>query len=132
MLHAVLEAVHVEAGRQLLARWELPEGLIGLCVHHHDEVVDPGADGEDLHVLRVASGVVASLRGAPPGDLHAQVLHSMNALKVTPDRTRVLVTDAREASRVVSASYGLDAHGFATPGAPVARASQTHKPAATR
>jgi len=44
----------------------------------------------------------------------------------------VLVTEAREASRVVSASYGLDAHGFATPGPPVARSSQTRSPAASR
>ena len=132
LLDAVLEAVHVEAGRQLMQRWELPDGLVGLCTHHHDELVEPGSDGEDLHVLRIASGTVAHLRGAAPGELHAQVLHSMNALKVTPDHTRVLVTDAREASRVVSASYGLDAHGFATPGPPVARASQANRPSATR
>jgi HD-like signal output (HDOD) protein len=132
MLDAVLEAVHVEAGRQLMQRWELPEGLVGMCQHHHDEEIDAGPDGEDLHILRVASGAVAHLRGAAAGELHPQVLHSMNALKVTPDHTRVLVTDAREASRVVSSSYGLDAHAFATPGAPVARASQSRLLAPSR
>jgi HD-like signal output (HDOD) protein len=118
MLEAVLEAVHVDAGRELMRRWELPDGLVALCEHHHDETVEPGEDGDDLHVVRVASGVIAHLRGAAPGDLHAQVLHSMNALKLTPDHTRVLVTDAREASRVVAASYGLDGHAFAPTAAP--------------
>ena len=42
-------------------------------------------------------------------------------LKLTPDHTRVLVTDAREASRVVAASYGLDGHAFVTPGVPQVR-----------
>ena len=72
-------------------------------------------------MLRVASGVIAHLRGAAPGQVHAQVLHSMNAIKVTPDHTRVLVHDAREHSRMVVSTYGLDSsHGFSVPGAPPA------------
>ncbi len=126
MLDAVLEDVHVETGRSLMRRWELPEALIGLCEHHHDTEVDAGPDADDLHVLRVASGLVAHLRGALPGELHGQVLHSMNALKITPDHARVLVNESREHSRVVVASYGLDnTHAFVAPAAPAARGSNT-------
>ncbi len=131
MLDAVLEEVHVAAGRHLMHKWELPEALIAMCERHHDEDLGSGADADDLHVLRVASGMVAHLRGAAPGELHAQVLHSMNALKITPDHTRVLVNDAREHSRVVVATYGLETHlAFVSAQSPTARHSSPGRPVA--
>ena len=53
----VLERVHVEVGYALHHLWGLPDHLAEVCLHHHDPEVPAPLENQDLHTLRLATGL---------------------------------------------------------------------------
>ena len=56
-LEALLERTHVDMGATALAIWNLPAYLTRLCAQHHEAEVPAWVDRQDLHVLRITSGL---------------------------------------------------------------------------
>ncbi|HJV22612.1 MAG TPA: HDOD domain-containing protein [Holophagaceae bacterium] len=95
----VLERVHVEMGATALALWGLPAYLGEICTRFHEPELPPGPAFGNLHVLRVASGLLRLVRN--PGDARhaAETRQSLQALGIPRDRAAhlyVLMADHRE------------------------------------
>ncbi|MEY4575772.1 MAG: hypothetical protein RL701_475 [Pseudomonadota bacterium] len=95
VLDVVLERVHVDIGSQALRRWELPPYLIDMCAQHHAAKCPLNADTRELHLVRVASGLIALRLKPQTLDHLAQVVDSLDALQVTPLQTRAVDTALR-------------------------------------
>lgn len=107
----VVERVHVELGMMAHELWKLPPCLRLLAERHHQR----GADVEvslgrvDFHAVRLVSGLIL-FRSAPEQQpLAAQeVLESAHALKLTPERFRVLDAERKHAEEKARLLLGVE------------------------
>jgi HD-like signal output (HDOD) protein len=85
-LNALCERTHVQMGTTALAIWGLPPYLIELCSGHHQATVPHGGDHQNLHILRVVSGLNRLLLDASDPSHASETRQSLRALG--HDRTR--------------------------------------------
>lgn len=79
-MNALLERTHLEMGSRALAVWGLPTYLRILCAEHHQVVVPEGLDFENLHILRVLSGLNRLVMDASNPSHAAETRQSLEAL----------------------------------------------------
>ena len=79
-LDALLERTHVDMGATALAIWNLPAHLVRLCAQHHEAEVPAWVDRQDLHVLRVVSGLERLARDPNDPRQAAETRQSVEAL----------------------------------------------------
>ena len=105
-LARVLDRVHVEIGTAAHRAWALPQYLTSICEHHHDAHDAPVLLGDgsiDLHLVRVASALVA-LRDPPFAARAArEIVQSAAALRLDPYGVRALATELRQAEERTAA-----------------------------
>ncbi|MET0391168.1 MAG: HDOD domain-containing protein [Polyangiales bacterium] len=107
VLEALLDRVHVELGTQAHERWKLPQYLIDLCAKQHEPLIPLTPDTRELHLVRVASGLIA-LRLKPQSRARiGELTDSLLALQITPVQTRAI--DAGLRSRSVQVRQVLSA-----------------------
>src|SRR5207248_1228959 len=109
VVERVVRAVHVEVGTEMHDLWNMSDTLRAICACHHAAEVPAGPEWEDVHVVRVVSGLI-SLRhdAALEADMSESALHSLRVLGVTAPQLRGIQAeiDAHQerARRVLSAS----------------------------
>lgn len=89
-LDALLERTHVEMGTRAHALWNLPAHLAALCAQHHDPEVPAWVDRQDLHVLRIISGLHRLLLDPNDPSHAAETRQSLRALEVDRPGARAL------------------------------------------
>ena len=107
----VVERVHVEVGLLAHETWKLPPCLCLMAQLHHER----GADVEsrlgrvDFHAVRLTSAL-GLFRNAPELHLQApcEILESAHALKLTPERFRVLEAERQRAEEKAQALLGVE------------------------
>ncbi|MET0389884.1 MAG: HDOD domain-containing protein [Polyangiales bacterium] len=106
-LDALLERVHVQLGSRAQARWQLPDYLVRLCAEHHDRCCPLSPETQELHLVRVMSGLIA-LRARPqPAERIAELTDSLRALDLSPLQTRAIDAGLRlRGSQVQTALAG--------------------------
>ncbi len=89
-MDALLERTHLYMGAAAHRIWNLPAHLSHLCAHHHDQEVPAWVDQQDLHVLRVVSGL-NRLAMDPNDPSHAaETRQSLEALQLDRRQCRTL------------------------------------------
>jgi HD-like signal output (HDOD) protein len=103
----VIEAVHVELGAALHARWSLSDELLHICACHHVPELPLNGDTLVLHIVRVTSGINL-LRHEPTAylSLLPEVRQSVRALRLERDDLVALDEHLAEASRHVAETFG--------------------------
>jgi HD-like signal output (HDOD) protein len=106
-IEAILEKVHVEIGTDLHESWRLPSYLSTICARHHEAAIPAGKLLEDLHVVRVASGTHALLRGGwVSPDLSAQVADSVRVIGMDDAALGALAVEQQRLADHVVSSFG--------------------------
>jgi HD-like signal output (HDOD) protein len=96
-IRAILEEIHLRLGLEAISTWDLPDFLMEICLEHHGASIAATPDREDLHIVRVVSGLNAmSTDPFHPTRLGEEVEESARALGLRPRRLGVLVNDIRE------------------------------------
>lgn len=104
-LDALLERTHLEMGTTAHRIWNLPAHLARLCAHHHDPVVPAWVDQQDLHVLRVVSGL-NHLALDPNDPSHApETRQSLQALQIDRAQARELFERVQEHRVIVEGMF---------------------------
>jgi putative nucleotidyltransferase with HDIG domain len=57
-LNMALDRTHTHIGASVLRAFGLPAELVQVCEHHHDSAVDEGASNDDVHLVRILSGLL--------------------------------------------------------------------------
>ncbi len=97
VIDRLLDRVHLPIGLAAHQAWKLPSYLIDLCAHHHDTVVPPTPDNDNLLIVRVVSGLRRLRRGpAVPPSLPVEIEQSLKVLGVDAFRLRALDTQLNE------------------------------------
>jgi putative nucleotidyltransferase with HDIG domain len=96
-IDAMLDSLHVVVGAEILREWGLPPYLATLCERHHDATVPNEPELDEVHLVRVASGV-RRLCASSPCDpaLIGQIDDSLAALGMNAFQFRAFHTDLRE------------------------------------
>lgn len=98
LLREVIEGLHAELGARYLSRAQLPEEVVRIVARHHavDLPCEPGT--LDLHIVRVADGLVDRIGIAPfaTGDLGPLALESACQLGIDADRLDAFVLQFEE------------------------------------
>ena len=102
-LQRALDRVHVEIGTAAHRAWALPQYLTSICEHHHEPPAQLGDESVDLHLVRLASALVA-LRDPPFAARAArEIVQSAAALRIDPYGVRALATELRQAEERAAA-----------------------------
>ncbi|MDP7039746.1 MAG: HDOD domain-containing protein [Myxococcota bacterium] len=56
-VNTIMEESHLDLGSEMAISWELPEFLVMLAMEHHQVDLPSGADYQELHMVRVVSGL---------------------------------------------------------------------------
>jgi HD-like signal output (HDOD) protein len=96
-IDALLDSLHVVVGTEIQREWGLPSYLITLCERHHDATLPDEPDMDEVHLVRVASGV-RRLGANVPCDpsLIAQIDESLAALRLNAFQFRAFHSDLKE------------------------------------
>jgi HD-like signal output (HDOD) protein len=96
-IRAVLEQIHLRLGLEAISTWDLPDFLMDICLEHHGANIAATPDREDLHIIRVVSGINA-MRIDPfyPLGLQNEVEESARALGLRQRQLGALFNDIRQ------------------------------------
>jgi HD-like signal output (HDOD) protein len=96
-IDAMLDSLHVVVGTEIQREWGLPSYLITLCERHHDATVPNEPEMDEVHLVRVASGV-RRLSANVPCDpaLIEQIDDSLAALRMNAFQFRAFHSDLKE------------------------------------
>ncbi|HJW34491.1 MAG TPA: HDOD domain-containing protein [Holophagaceae bacterium] len=86
VLDEVLERVHLEVGTLAVSAWGLPAYLGAICTRHHEPELPPGPAFGNLHLIRVASGLLRLVRNPEDGRHAAETSQSLQALGIPRER----------------------------------------------
>tara|TARA_B100000683_G_scaffold211068_2_gene205757 strand:- start:3020 stop:3391 length:372 start_codon:yes stop_codon:yes gene_type:complete len=97
MCDHILEHMHVDLGGEMAVLWNMPEFLSNICMEHHTDALDEIEDDQNIHIVRVVSGV-NEMRANPRYriGLEQEVLDSMVNLGMNQSELRSLMTEIRE------------------------------------
>ena len=96
-IDAMLDSLHVVVGTEIQREWALPSYLITLCERHHDATVPNEPEMDEIHLVRVASGMRRLSLGTPYNPaLIGQIDDSLAALKMNAFQFRAFHTDLKE------------------------------------
>lgn len=116
VIDRLLEHVHVEVGVELHRLWKVPLWMSQLCLLHHSDQLPGGEPLDELHMLRVVSGI-AALRVDPA--LHQryadQVLVSARALGLSRQNLAELRLQLDKHATRIAASFEIPDPGAAPP-----------------
>lgn len=84
----LVDLVHARLGADTLAAWGLPDEVVALCRHHHDDALPAAIDRREWHVVRVVSGLVHVRAGLP---ITAALCTSVAALALDRHALRALI-----------------------------------------
>jgi HD-like signal output (HDOD) protein len=97
LVDRVLDRVHVELGQTAHLAWNLPDHLTLLCARHHDAEVGGEPAADEIHAVRVVSGLRRLRRARPvPAALAGEMEQSLRALALDAPRFRQLDALVRE------------------------------------
>lgn len=108
----LVDAAHARLGAQTLAAWGLPDAVVAMCRHHHDELLPAELDRREWHAVRAVSGLV-HLRGGQP--VTAATRASLAALALDRPGLRALLVSLDELSDRASRLLGVPAEAAAWP-----------------
>ena len=101
VVNEVLERVHVEVGVRLHHLWGLPDHLADVCLHHHDPEVPPPLENQDLHTLRLATGLHRLIQDPTRPERLDELRQSIRATNLVRRNVKHLHTQmARQVDRV--------------------------------
>ena len=103
---AVVEKVHVEVGRVLIAGWSLPEYLKTAAALHH-ELELPADAPHELHIVRVVDGLEALRSGAISEEQRQALRGGAAALRLDSRMLRACATEHAELAARVTGMFGV-------------------------
>jgi HD-like signal output (HDOD) protein len=102
-IDGLLEALHVTVGTEIQKHWSLPSYLVTVCEKHHDTAVPNDPELDEVHLVRVVSGLrhIDVGQALAPAKI-AQINDSLNALGMNGFQFRAFHTEFKEIARRMS------------------------------
>ncbi len=95
-VNLLMEESHLDLGSEMAISWELPEFLVTMSMEHHQEALPTDGDYQEVHVVRVVSGLNELQRNPHYREgLEDEVRESAEALKLSNFRLRAISSQVK-------------------------------------